>query len=197
MKVILMKQVSATTSSVTSDGATVGLKVLPSGDSRYSNTSLGATLRMWRERLRPNQSGRRAASPRRAVGMRREEIAELAGISVDYLVRLEQGRATTPSVAIVTSLASALRLDSAERKHLYRLAGLQSESRRIVDRLSPGKLRILAQLKGSAWRSLPQTGNSCGGIEHGSRFLETPQAFRLINAITFPYASQQQAVPTD
>lgn len=55
-------------------------------------------------------------------GLRREELAQLAGISVDYYTRMEQGRATNASDSILDALASALRLDAAERAHLYRLA---------------------------------------------------------------------------
>ena len=60
---------------------------------------------------------------RRAAGLRREELAALAGISVDYLTRLEQGRATSPSAQVVEALARALRLSDAERELLFRLAG--------------------------------------------------------------------------
>lgn len=59
---------------------------------------------------------------RRVAGLRREELAQLAGMSVDYLNRLEQGRARTASHAVLDSLAAALRLDGAERAHLFDLA---------------------------------------------------------------------------
>jgi predicted transcriptional regulator len=59
--------------------------------------SLGATIRSWRDRLAPAAIGMRSGHSRRAVGLRREELADLASVSVDYIVRLEQGRATTPS----------------------------------------------------------------------------------------------------
>lgn len=58
---------------------------------------------------------------RRAAGLRREELADLAGISVDYLTRLEQGRATSPSAQVVEALARGLRLSDPERELLYRL----------------------------------------------------------------------------
>src|SRR5580692_353030 len=73
-------------------------------------TSLGATIHAWRDRLTPADVGLPAGRGRRAVGLRREELSELAGISVDYIVRLEQGRAATPSAQIVSALARALRL---------------------------------------------------------------------------------------
>lgn len=110
-------------------------------------TSLAATLRVWRDRLNPAEVGLSPAVPRRAVGLRREELAELAGVSVDYLVRLEQGRATTPSGEVVAALASALQLSRAERDHLYCLAGLQPPADRIIsDGISPGVQRLLTRL---------------------------------------------------
>ena len=59
-------------------------------------TGLGPTIRAWRDRLSPAAAGLPHGRVRRAAGLRREELAELAGVSVDYVVRLEQGRATTP-----------------------------------------------------------------------------------------------------
>jgi len=69
---------------------------------------------------------------RRAVGLRREELAGLAGISVDYLTRLEQGRATSPSAQVVEALARSLRLSDAERELLFLLAGLSAPGPSLV-----------------------------------------------------------------
>ena len=111
------------------------------------DTSLAATLRVWRDRLTPGEVGRPAGWSRRAVGLRREELADLAGVSVDYIVRLEQGRATTPSGQVVAALARALRLSRAERDHLYSLAGLQPPTDRVIsDHISPGVQRLLTRL---------------------------------------------------
>jgi transcriptional regulator with XRE-family HTH domain len=93
---------------------------MPTGE-----TSFGATLRAWRDRLVPAAVGLPSGIARRAAGLRREELASLAGILVDYLVRLEQGRAGNPSAQVVAALGRALQLDRQERNHLYRLAGLQ------------------------------------------------------------------------
>jgi transcriptional regulator with XRE-family HTH domain len=110
-------------------------------------TTLAGTLRLWRERLTPQEAGLSPTWSRRAVGLRREELAELAGLSVDYVVRLEQGRATTPSAQVVAALARALHLTPAEREHCYRLAGLQPPGDAIIsDRISPGVRRVLARL---------------------------------------------------
>lgn len=110
-------------------------------------TSLGATIRAWRDRLTPAAAGLPSGRARRAAGLRREELSDLAGVSVDYIVRLEQGRATTPSSQIVSALARALRLSRAERDHLYRLAGLQPpQDGMIADHIPPGMQRVLTRL---------------------------------------------------
>jgi len=110
-------------------------------------TDLGATIRAWRDRLTPAEAGLPAGRARRAAGLRREELADLAGMSVDYVVRLEQGRATTPSAQVVSALARALRLSRAERDHLYRLAGLQPPPDGLInDHIPPGMQRVLTRL---------------------------------------------------
>ncbi|MEV7083986.1 helix-turn-helix transcriptional regulator [Streptomyces sp. NPDC093516] len=110
-------------------------------------TGLGPMIRMWRDRLPPSAAGLPVAHGRRAAGLRREELADLAGVSVDYIVRLEQGRATTPSASVVASLARALHLSIAERDHLYRLAKLVPPDKGTVsDHLPPGVQRVLARL---------------------------------------------------
>ncbi|QIS22346.1 helix-turn-helix transcriptional regulator [Nocardia terpenica] len=84
---------------------------------------LAAFLRARRERLDPRDFGlpeRRQA--RRTPGLRREEVAELAGVSTDYIVRLEQGRGLRPSPEVLEALARTLRLDSDERVYLFDLA---------------------------------------------------------------------------
>jgi transcriptional regulator with XRE-family HTH domain len=80
-------------------------------------------LRCRREALSPTDVGLVIRRRRRAVGLRREEVAELAGLSVDYYARLEQGRGQ-PSVQTLSGLARSLLLDADERDHLFRLAGL-------------------------------------------------------------------------
>ena len=107
----------------------------------------GKAVRRWRDRMRPESAGLPAGGQRRAAGLRREELALLAGISVDYVTRLEQGRATHPSPQIVEALARALRLTDEERAHLYRLAGLAPPGPETVPtRLTPGVRRLLDRL---------------------------------------------------
>ncbi len=83
---------------------------------------LAQFLRSRRERLSPEQAGLRAGGRRRTPGLRREEVATLAGVSIDYLVRLEQGRDTNPSSEVLVALAEALQLDADETRHLLGLA---------------------------------------------------------------------------
>jgi DNA-binding XRE family transcriptional regulator len=84
---------------------------------------LGALIRSWRDRLSPVDVGLVDGDSRRAAGLRREELALLAGVSVDNLVRLEQGRARRPSQQVSASLARALQLSDSERDHLFVVAG--------------------------------------------------------------------------
>jgi transcriptional regulator with XRE-family HTH domain len=116
-------------------------------DMTSDETSLGGTIRAWRDRLAPSAAGLPSRHSRRAAGLRREELADLAGVSVDYVVRLEQGRATTPSAQVAGALARALQLTRAERDHLYRLAGLQPPGDGMIsDHIPPGTQRVLARL---------------------------------------------------
>jgi transcriptional regulator with XRE-family HTH domain len=114
---------------------------------RVDAADLAACLRSWRDRLDPVEVGLAAGRLRRAPGLRREELALLAGVSVDYLSRLEQGRASNPSPSVVASLARALRLTDAERDHLYRVAGLAEPGPgRMSRHLTPGVQRVLDRL---------------------------------------------------
>lgn len=109
---------------------------------------LGSALRRWRDRLSPRDVGLPVRSGRRATGLRREELADLAGLSVDYVVRLEQGRAEHPSAQVVAALARALQLSTDERDHAFRLAGLLPPADGTVSRhVPPGVQRILARLQ--------------------------------------------------
>jgi transcriptional regulator with XRE-family HTH domain len=87
-----------------------------------SRSELGKFLRSRREKLTPELVGIAEGRRRRAPGLRREEVAELAGIGVDWYIRLEQGRAVKPSTATTDALARALLLDKAEHAHLRALA---------------------------------------------------------------------------
>lgn len=107
-------------------------------------TELGVALRTWRERLRPTDVGLPAGVRRRTPGLRREEVAGLAGMSVDYLTRVEQGRGPRPSEAVLGGLARALRLTDAERDHLFDLAGVAPPTAgQIRSAVRPSVLRLM------------------------------------------------------
>ena len=88
--------------------------------SRHSE--LGDFLKSRRDKLSPKMVGLPLGRRRRTAGLRREEVAELAGIGVDWYIRLEQGRAVSPSAMTIDALARALRLNKAEHSHLRKLA---------------------------------------------------------------------------
>jgi transcriptional regulator with XRE-family HTH domain len=107
----------------------------------------GQAVRRWRDRAAPETVGVPVGGRRRAAGLRREELAGLAAISVDYLTRLEQGRATSPSSQVVEALARALRLSDTERELLFRLAGQAAPGRDVVPtRITPSVQRLLDRL---------------------------------------------------
>jgi transcriptional regulator with XRE-family HTH domain len=108
---------------------------------------LAVLLRSWRDRLSPTDVGLPAGPARRASGLRREELAALAGLSVDYVIRLEQGRARNPSGQVVASLARALQLSDVERGHLYRVSGLLAPMPGTVpSHIPPSVQRLVARL---------------------------------------------------
>jgi transcriptional regulator with XRE-family HTH domain len=86
-----------------------------------SNNELGLFLRTRREAVTPAEVGLPAGPRRRAAGLRRSEVAALAGVSVEYVTRLEQGRDRRPSAQVLSALAEALRLRASERVHLFNL----------------------------------------------------------------------------
>jgi len=109
--------------------------------------ALAQFLRSRRDRLRPQDVGLPSTPRRRAPGLRREEVAQLAGMSVDYYVRLEQRRGPQPSEQMCLALARTLQLTPDERDHLFRLAGHPPPERAGVSlTVRPAVLRVLERL---------------------------------------------------
>ncbi|AUG82117.1 XRE family transcriptional regulator [Kitasatospora sp. MMS16-BH015] len=105
---------------------------------------LAGFLRTRRARVDPASVGITTDSRRRVEGLRREEVAHLSGVSVDYYVRLEQGRATQPSEQVLDALAGILGLDEIERGHLHRLARQpRRRAKAPSGRVRPELLRVL------------------------------------------------------
>jgi transcriptional regulator with XRE-family HTH domain len=114
-------------------------------------TSLGEALRVWRGRVVPAEVGLATYGDRRRVaGLRREEIALLAGVSASYYTRLEQGQSRNASPGVLDAIAAALRLSDAERAHLHALAatgGRRPAPRRPpAERVDPALSDLLAGL---------------------------------------------------
>jgi transcriptional regulator with XRE-family HTH domain len=162
----------------------------------------GRVIRRWRDRAAPEAAGVPAGGRRRAAGLRREELAGLASISVDYLTRLEQGRSTSPSSQVVEALARALRLSDTERELLFRLAGQAVPGRDVVPvRITPSVQRLLDRLshtpvavhdaawnlivanqpydalmgETTAWRGLERNGVWRNLVGPGNRTVHTPE----------------------
>lgn len=110
-------------------------------------SELGSLLRAWRERIDPRDVGIQPGPRRRAPGLRRQELADLAGLSVEYLARLEQGRAAHPSRSVLGPLARALRLSELEHDHLLRLAGHAPRAPGTASRhVTPNLQRVVERL---------------------------------------------------
>ncbi|NEC65581.1 helix-turn-helix transcriptional regulator [Streptomyces sp. SID9727] len=108
---------------------------------------LGDFLRSRRARISPEDVGLNSYGRRRVPGLRREEVAQLAGVSVDYYIRLEQGRGPSVSDAVLDAIARVLRLDGTEHAYLRTVARpkARKEARPSVRRVRPG-LRLLLDM---------------------------------------------------
>ncbi|MER5645790.1 helix-turn-helix domain-containing protein [Streptosporangium sp. NPDC002524] len=128
-----------------------------------SDNELGMFLRIRREAVTPAEVGLPTGPRRRTPGLRRSELATLAGVSVEYLTRLEQGRDRRPSAPVLSALAGALRLTTSERVHLHRLSkaadggftcmgatmparAVRPTVRALLDRLEPAPALLLNRL---------------------------------------------------
>ncbi|MFF4900960.1 helix-turn-helix domain-containing protein [Streptomyces sp. NPDC001068] len=109
--------------------------------------AFGTRLREWRDRTAPEELGLPVGPRRKVPGLRREELAAFADLSVDYLIRLEQGNAVHPSSEVITALGRALRLPRVEIGLLHQLAGLVPPTDlEVPTHLSPGTQRLLDRL---------------------------------------------------
>ncbi len=117
-------------------------------------SDIGEFLRSRRGRIQPADTGLQVYGERRRVpGLRREELAQLAGVSADYYVRLEQGRLDNVSAEILDAVARVLRLTDAERRHLHELAGRSRNGRVPAGQaVRPSQQWVLDALRGAgAW----------------------------------------------
>ena len=117
---------------------------------QVERAELGAFLRRRREGIRPTDVGLESAVRRRTPGLRRQEVAQLAGMSIEYYIRLEQGRGPTPSQQVITALGRALRLSDEQRDYVAALVGLAARPHGWVEReVRAGLLHVLQELRDS------------------------------------------------
>jgi transcriptional regulator with XRE-family HTH domain len=154
----------------------------------------GDFLRSRREKLSPKAVGIASDRRRRTAGLRREEVAELAGIGVDWYIRLEQGRTVSPSVTTIDALARALRLSKPEHAHLRALA-LDADRRTFAIENVPDSIRRLldnitqpAYVTGRRWDVLAWN-EAAEDIFAFGRLQEKDRNI-LINMLTNPHSKQ-------
>jgi transcriptional regulator with XRE-family HTH domain len=128
-----------------------GLAALPDAIRRRE---LAAFLRSRRERLTPHQVGIPITGRRRTPGLRREEVAQLAGVGVTWYTWLEQGRDIRPSDQVLGAIARTLQLDPYESAHLYTLAGLPARPSQQANAVPPGAAALLDRL--DPWPAMVQ-----------------------------------------
>ncbi|MET9354778.1 helix-turn-helix transcriptional regulator [Streptomyces sp. NPDC006617] len=161
---------------------------------------LAGFLRTRRSRVDPGAVGIATDSRRRVDGLRREEVAHLSGVSVDYYVRLEQGRATQPSEQVLDALARVLGLDETEREHLGRLARRRRRRAKAPSgRVRPEVLRVLDLVVDAPALIMDHrldvlAGNRLAGLLYGrpSRGLNTARHIFLEEAERGLYADWEQ-----
>ncbi|MGH7882634.1 MAG: helix-turn-helix transcriptional regulator [Candidatus Dormibacteraceae bacterium] len=107
------------------------------------HTELGAFLKSRRARLRPSDVGLAPGFRRRTPGLRREEVAQMAGVGITWYTWLEQGRNIRVSPLVLCSVARALQLEPAERAHLFQLAGHESPVNSAEEAIRPAHRRVL------------------------------------------------------
>jgi transcriptional regulator with XRE-family HTH domain len=142
---------------------------------------LGVFLQSRRARINPAEVGLPTGPRRRVPGLRRDEVAQLAGASVDYYIELERGRGAQPSVQMLAALARALRLDTDERDHLFVLADrpapvahgtgvhVQPAMLALLDRLGTTPARIITDLHETLAQN-PLATALLGPVSHGDGY---------------------------
>lgn len=139
-------------------------------------TGLAEFLRTRRGALQPEDVGLPRGQRRRTSGLRREEVATLCHMSVDYYARLERERGPQPSEQMIASMAQGLHLTRAERDHLFRLAGLRPPGLTAGgDHISPGMLRIFDRLTDTPAEIV---------TELGETLRQTPLGVALVGDLT-------------
>lgn len=140
--------------------------------------TVGTFLRSRRRALQPEDVGLSRGPRRRADGLRREEVAELSGMSVDYYARLERGAGPQASEQMLTALARGLRLSTADRDHLFHLAGhLAPRQAGGETHVNPGLMRVLDRLSDTPAQVLGPLGETLAQTEPARALLGDPSGY--------------------
>ncbi|MGI5454708.1 helix-turn-helix transcriptional regulator [Streptomyces sp. CA-249302] len=168
-----------------------------------NRAELADFLRRGRARLDPSDVGLTAGARRRTPGLRREEVAQLAGMSVDYYTRLEQSRGPRPSRQMLTALARALRLTDDERDHLFHLAGEEPPRRGGASgHVGPGLLLVLDRLYDTPALVTSDCGemlaqNAMSRALSGDAFARPPRERNMLRRFFLDPASRELFPPED
>ncbi|MEU8029405.1 helix-turn-helix transcriptional regulator [Streptomyces sp. NPDC049099] len=168
-----------------------------------NRTELADFLRRGRTRLDPSDVGLAPGARRRTPGLRREEVASLAGMSVDYYTRLEQSRGPRPSRQMLAALARALRLRDDERDHLFHLAGEEPPRRDATSaHVRPGLLLVLDRLHDTPAQVLTDCGevlaqNAMSKALTGDATVRPPRERNLIRRFFLDPATRGLFPPED
>ncbi|GAA3822965.1 helix-turn-helix transcriptional regulator [Streptomyces coacervatus] len=168
-----------------------------------NRAELADFLRRGRARLDPSDVGLAPGARRRTPGLRREEVAQLAGMSVDYYTRLEQSRGPHPSRQMLTALARALRLTDDERDHLFHLTGEEPPRRGTASaHVRPGLLLVLDRLHDTPAMVVSDCGealaqNAMSRALSGDAFARPPRERNLIRRFFLDPATRELFPPED
>jgi transcriptional regulator with XRE-family HTH domain len=168
-----------------------------------NRAELADFLRRGRARLDPSDVGLAAGARRRTPGLRREEVAQLAGMSADYYTRLEQSRGPRPSRQMLTALARALRLTDDERDHLFHLAGEEPPRREAAaTHVRPGLLLVLDRLHDTPAMVTTDCGevlaqNAMSKALSGDAFARPPRERNMVRRFFLDPAARDLYPPED
>ena len=168
-----------------------------------NRAELADFLRRGRARLDPSDVGLAPGARRRTPGLRREEVAQLAGMSVDYYTRLEQSRGPRPSRQMLTALARALRLTDDERDHLFHLVGEEPPRHGTVsDHVRPGLLLVLDRLHDTPASVVSDCGevlaqNAMSRALSGDAFARPPRDRNMLRRFFLDPAARELFPPED
>ncbi|WP_030601822.1 helix-turn-helix transcriptional regulator [Streptomyces fulvoviolaceus] len=168
-----------------------------------NRAELADFLRRGRARLDPSDVGLASGPRRRTPGLRREEVASLAGMSVDYYTRLEQSRGPRPSRQMLTALARALRLTDDERDHLFHLTGEEPPRRDSPSaHVRPGLLLVLDRLHDTPAQVVSDMGdvlaqNAMSRALAGDAFARPPRERNLTRRFFLDPAARELFPPED